>query len=190
MKQRLPLETQLDRIAQHVIRARLFLDLWFYFESAETRPPIIKTMEDYNELFRFTPHAYFVAYVNYIHGVFDKQPATISLQHLIPEMIAAGHLRGDDAATIEALMKGTQSMVEKVGVLRHRAIAHKTAHTSYNDVFQLAAVKPDQLRELTEMGLKIANTLLRAHGLPEQHFTELPREAAKAMMEALGARGR
>jgi hypothetical protein len=187
MKKPLPLETRLDRVAQHVTRARLFLDLWFYFESADTRPQIIETMRDYNEFFRFTPHAYFVSYVMYMHSVFDRQAGTISFKHLVPEMTAAGHLGGENAAKVETLMTEAQPGVEKVGILRHRAIAHKTAHISYNDVFQLAEVKPDQLRELTDVALKIANSLLVSRRLPEQYFTELPREAAENMMRALAA---
>jgi hypothetical protein len=185
MKKPLALETQLDRVAQHVIRARLFLDLWSYFESAETRPQIIETMRDYNEFFRFTPHAYLVAYVIYIAGVFDERRDTISLMHLPAETKVAGHLKGRDATEVDALLATAKPIVDKVKILRHKAFAHRDAHISYNEVFQLAAVKPDQLRELTEVALKITNRLLVARGLPEQYFTELPRQAAEEMMRAL-----
>jgi hypothetical protein len=57
----LPLNQRLDRIGQHIVRARLFLDLWFYFEERDSRRQIIETMREYNEFFRFTPHAYLVA---------------------------------------------------------------------------------------------------------------------------------
>ena len=172
-------------MAQHVIRARLFLDLWFYFEGADTRPQIFGTMEEYNEFFRFTPHAYLVAYVIYIAGAFDTRRGTISLAHLVPEVRAAGQLKGQGAADVDALMAKAESIAAKVRTLRHRAFAHKDAHISYNDVFKLAAVKPDQLRELTEIALKIANRLLLARGLQDQYFTELPRQAAEEMMKAL-----
>lgn len=185
MKHLLPLEERLDRIAQHIIRARLFLELWFYFESEDTRPHIIETMRDYNEFFRFTPHAYFVTYVIYMHGVFDRQAGTISFKHIVPEMAATGFLKGDDGAKVDALMAEAKPAAEKLSILRHRAIAHKTAHISYNDVFKLAKVTPVQLRELSDISLKIANRLLLARGLRDQYFTELPREAAQAIMTAL-----
>jgi AbiU2 len=188
MKQPLPLDARLDRVAQHVIRARLFLDLWFYFESEDTRPQIFGTMEDYNEFFRFTPHAYLVAYVIYMAGTFDTRRGTIRLAHLVPEMKAAGHLKGQEAANVDALMAQAEPIAEKVRTLRHRAFAHKDAHISYNDVFKLAAVTPVQLRELTDVGLKIANRLLMARGLQDQYFTELPREAAEEMMKVLGTK--
>jgi hypothetical protein len=188
MKQSLPLNDRLERLAQHVIRSRLFLDLWFYFEGADTRPNIIETMRDYNEFFRFTPHAYLVAYVIYIAGSFDTRRGTISFAHLVPQVKAAGHLEGRNAAEVDALMAQAQPVADKVRILRHRAFAHKDAHISYNDVFKLAAVKPDQLRELTDVALRIANRLLLACGLQDQNFTELPRQTAEQMMKALAPR--
>jgi hypothetical protein len=49
----------------------------------------------------------------------------------------------------------------------------------------LAAVKPDQLRDLTEVALKIANRLLLARGLKDECFTTLSQKAAEAMMKVL-----
>jgi hypothetical protein len=86
------------------------------------------------------------------------------------------------------LLVGAKSVVDKVLILRHEAF-HRSAHISYNDVFTMAAVKPDELRDLTDKALNIANRLLLARGLEDQYFTELPREAAEAMMKALRVKG-
>src|SRR5258708_34887533 len=101
--QPLPLNERIDRIGQHIVRARLFLDLWFYFEG-DSRSKIIETMREYNEFFRFTPHAYFVAYVIYMAGVFDKRKDTIRLASLIDDVKAAGCLDAHDAASVGALL--------------------------------------------------------------------------------------
>jgi hypothetical protein len=96
--QPLPLNQRLDRIGQHIVRARLFLDLWFYFEERVSRRKIIETMQEYSEFFIFTPHAYLVAYVIYMAGVFDKRRDTISLRPLVREVKKAGQLQGQGAA--------------------------------------------------------------------------------------------
>ena len=44
--QPLPLNQRLDRIGQHIVRARLFLDLWFYFEG-DSRRKIIEIMQEF-----------------------------------------------------------------------------------------------------------------------------------------------
>lgn len=183
--QMLPLNERLDRIGQHIVRARLFLELWFYFEEERSRRKIIETMQEYSEFFRFTPHAYLVTYVIYMAGVFDKTRGTISLASLIREVKSGGQLRTDEATIVDELMVEAKPVADKVAILRHKAFAHRSAHIGYNDVFKLAAVKPNQLRDLTDMALKIANQLLLARGLQNQHFTQLPRGAAEAMIEAL-----
>jgi hypothetical protein len=184
--QLLPLNDRLERIGQHIVRARLFLDLWSYFEQRDSQRKIIQTMREYNEFFRFTPHAYLVTYVIYVAGVFDRSRGTISLAPLIRDVKATGRLKRQDAAVVHALLAQAKPLADKAAILRHKAFAHRSAHISYDDVFKLAAVKPDQLRALTDIALNITNRLLLAQGLPEQHFTELPREAAQAMMKALG----
>jgi hypothetical protein len=184
----LPLNKRLYLIGQHVVRARLFLDLWSYFEEQDSRRKIFETMDEYSEFFRFTPHAYFVSYVIYIAGVFDTREDTISFIPLVREMKATGHLRGQGADEVDVLLVEAKPVADKVKILRHKAFAHRDARISYDAVFKMAAVKPAQLRELTDMALKIANRLLVAGGLSEQHVAELPREDAEAMMKALGAK--
>ena len=44
--QPIPLNQRLDRIGQHIVRARLFLDLWFYFEG-DSRRKIIEIMQEF-----------------------------------------------------------------------------------------------------------------------------------------------
>lgn len=185
--QPLPLNERLDRIGQHIGRARLFLDLWFYFEGRASRANILETMRAYNEFFRFTPHAYFVTYMIYIAGVLDKRRDTIGLASLIHDVKAAGGLKAPDATTVSALLAQAKPIAEKVAIPRHKAFAHRSAHVSYNDVFKMAAVRPDQVRDLTEMAMDIASRLLLARGLRDQHFTKLPRESAKAMMKTLAS---
>jgi HEPN superfamily AbiU2-like protein len=120
--QPLPLNQRLDRIGQHIVRARLFLDLWFYFEERDSRRKIIETMQEYNEFFRFTPHAYFVAYVIYMAGVFDKRSDTISLPPLVREVKAAGQLIGQDAAAVDALLVEAKPVADKILILRHKSV--------------------------------------------------------------------
>lgn len=181
----LRLKARLDRVAQHVIRARLFLDLWFYFEEERSRREIFATMEEYGEFFRFTPHAYLVAYVVYMAGVFETRRDTISFAALILEMKAAGQLKGQEDAAVSSLLFSAKPIAKKVAILRNNAVAHRTISMSYDDVFKKAGVTPGELRDVTDMALEIANRLLLACGLQDQHFTDLPREDAASMMTAL-----
>ncbi|MDO9414453.1 MAG: hypothetical protein Q7T81_17920 [Pseudolabrys sp.] len=183
------MDQRLNRIGQHIVRARLFLDLWFYFEGNETRPAIIDTMRKYNEFFRFTPHAYLLTYVIYMAGVFDKRKGTISLLPLIRDVKASGQLGAPEAEIVESLLEQATPIAEKITILRHNAFAHRSAHISYDDAFAIASVKPEELRNVTDTALEITNRLLSARSLQDQHFTKLPLEAAVSLMKALEALG-
>jgi hypothetical protein len=145
-------------------------------------------MDEYSEFFRFTPHAYLVTYVVYIAGVFETRRDTISFAALISQMKAAGQLEGQEEA-VSNLLSVAKPIAKKVAVLRNNAIAHRTVSMSYDDVFKQAEVTPGELRDLTDVALEIANRLLRACGLQDQYFTDLPRADAVSMMTALAKAG-
>jgi hypothetical protein len=135
-------------------------------------------MREYGEFFRFTPHAYLVTFVVYMAVVFETRQDTISLVILIREMKATRQLNGQDEAAVSSLLSSAKPIAKKVAILRNTAIAHRTISLSYNDVFKLANVTPGELRDVTDIALKIANRLLLSRGLQDQHFTDMPRQDA------------
>lgn len=164
-----------------MLRSRIFFDIWFYFESADTRPGLVDIMEEFGEFFRFAPHAHFVAFVVSIAQLFDKRRDTITLATLSREMDKAGMLSSQSQSEVAALI----GQADPLTILRHNAFAHHSASVSYNHIFKTASVTALEMRELTEISLKIANTLLRARGRQEHCFNDFPRDDAKALMNTL-----
>lgn len=181
----LPINERVDRAVQLVLRARIFFDIWFYFEANETRATILDTMNEYSEFFRFMPHAHQVAFIVTIAAVFDKRTDTISLPHLVREMALNKRFSQQAQAEVNELLDKAKPLGSKVTVLRHKAFAHRSARTSYDDVFKEAQVTVGQMRELTEIALQIANKLAGVSGVSPEFFNELPRKDAARMMQAL-----
>jgi AbiU2 len=181
----LPIDDRIERAAQLVLRARIFFDIWFYFESRDTRPAILDTMQEYSEFFRFAPYAHLIAFVVSIAAVFDKRRGTISLPHLVNEMKRGGLLSTEAQIEVDKLFTQAEPLSSKVAILRHNAFAHRSAAISYDDIFKMAAVTPFEMRELTDVALKLANQLARTRRLAEHSFNELPREDAEAMLRTL-----
>ena len=82
---RLPIDERLEEAARLVVRSRIFLDIWFYFESKDTRPAIIDTMDRFSDYFQFDSHAHFVAFIVHIAALFEKRNNTINLPDLARE---------------------------------------------------------------------------------------------------------
>jgi hypothetical protein len=180
-----PIDDRLERAAQLVVRARIFYDIWLFFEGKKTRPAIIDTMNRFSEFFRFDPHAHFVAFIVHIAALFEKRNDTINLPQLLKEMEKAKQISTSDIMEVRALLKQAEPLASKANILRSNLFAHRSASVSYADAFKKAAITPIQLRKLTEIGLKIANGLLKARGSNDYIFSTLPRMHADAMLKAL-----
>jgi hypothetical protein len=138
-----------------------------------------------SEFFVFTIHAHFVAFVVQLAGLFEISPKTINLRRLVNEMKADNMLPSKAAAEIDALLSEAEPLAKKVIILRSSLFAHRSAVISYACAFKKADVTAEQLCNLTELALKIANQLLLARGLPDQSFNPAAREHAGALLEAL-----
>jgi AbiU2 len=180
-----PLNDRLERAAHLIVRCRIFFDIWFYFEGKDTRPAISDTMRRFSEFFRYDPEAHFVSFLILIAALFDKERNTISIWHL--EREARRSIRTADAEEVCALLAQATPLATKVTFLRNKVVAHRSATISYDDAFEHADVTPDQLRDLTELALKIVNRLLRARGCANYFFDRRPLKHAAAMLKALAA---
>lgn len=186
--QRLPIDERLETAGQLIVRARVFYDIWWFYESAETRPTIIDTIKEYSEFFRFDPHAHFVSFIVHIAALLEKRNDTINLPSLATEMKASGLISTQEAAKADALLGQAAPLASKVAILRSNLFAHRSAALSYSETFKTADFTPNELRDLTDIALKIVNCLLIVRGLKDHVFSTLPLTDAEAMLKALGQR--
>ena len=181
----LPIDARLETAAQLVLRARIFYDIWRFFEGAESRPVIIDAMRCYSEFFRFAPHAHFVSFVVHIAALLEKRNDTINLPRLAKELKESGLISAQDAAEVDLLLDQAAPLASKAAILRNNLFAHRSATLSYAGAFRKAAVTLNELRDLTGIALKIVSRLLMARGLKGHVFNKLPVTDAKKMLKAL-----
>jgi hypothetical protein len=181
----LSFDDRLDCAAQLVKRARIFYDIWYFYEGEDTRPLILDTMNLYSEYFRFDVHAHFVSLIVHLAALFEVRQKTINFPGLIQE--AEASILVSSAAIHEAktLLAQAQPLRAKVVILRSNLFAHRSASLAYDETFRKAAITPNQLRDLTELGLTIANVMLRARNSPEQFFHIPSLSDAKKMLNSL-----
>lgn len=185
MAKRLPVDERLETAGQLVLRARIFYDIWRYYEGAETRPKILDTMNEYSEFFRFDPHAHFVSFIVHIAALFESRDDTINIPSLAQEFEASGAVSAATVSAINRLLDNVKTQRTGVVVLRHNLFAHRSSSITYADAFKKASLTPNQLLELTEVALQIVNGLLRERGLKEHFFNQLPLAHAQAMLKSL-----
>ena len=181
----LPIDERLETAAQLVLRARIFYDIWRFYDGDETRPAIIDAMRRYSEFFRYDPHAHFFSFIVHMAALLEARQDTINLPNLSKEFRDSGLIEARVAVEVDALLQQATPFASKVAILRSNLFAHRSVSLSYAEAFNKAAVTPNELRELTEIALKIVNRLLISRGFTCHVFNGLPLSCAEAMLKAL-----
>lgn len=179
-------QEKVDLAGNLAVRARIFFDVWWHYKGAPTRHKYIDTMNEYSAFFRFDIHAHFVALVMYLSQLFETRAGTLNLSRLVNDA-ASSTIPSSSVDTARTALNGAKHLASKVACLRSNLFAHRNLELSYADAFKRAAVSPDQLRELTEVALKVANTLAAAIDLKEKFFYTPPRGDIEALLEKLGS---
>ena len=145
-------------------------------------------MDKFSEFFIFDSHAHFVAFVVHIAALYKELSNTVNLPQLAKEMKKKFLISNQDADEVHELLSTAEPLVKKVTILRNNLFAHRNNALSYADIFKKADVTPDELRELTDIALKVANHLLIAHGLEDADFNPTPLKHVGDMLKALSKR--
>ena len=112
-----PADERLEVAADLVVRARIFYDIWRYYEDAETRPAIIGALNQYSEVFRFDTHANFFTFIVYVAGLLEARNDTVNLPALIDEYDRAKLITPQVIADSRAILAQIQPLRSKLIIL-------------------------------------------------------------------------
>lgn len=185
MSECLTLDERLKLAGQLVARARIFFDVWWFYEGDQTRPGILDAMNEYPEFFRYDGHAHFVAFVVHLAGLLETRSDTVNFDALIREAAETGALEDTLTSKAEAALAPLKPLRRAVMILRSNLFAHRSSSMTYAEAFKTAAVTPNELRTGTESLLSVVNLLLRSRGLPEQSFNEASQRHLREMLNAI-----
>jgi len=116
--------------------------------------------------------------------LFETKDKTRNLWNLLKEAAAAGV----DSAVLSparAELEASKQLQAKVAILRSNVFAHSASKLGFDEAFELAEITPNQLRELTEVSLRVLNPLLKASGQSEWWFDRDSADALEALLQVL-----
>ena len=183
MKKPIHIDDRLEIIGNLVVRARIFFEIWWFYEGAETRPQILETMNEYPEFFRYDSHAHFTSYVIHMAALYEKRQDTINLPSLTTELHSVDPNYVENHVTPLFLL--TDSVAKKIFILRSSLFAHRSRSLTYATAFDTASVSADEMRDFTATSLQIVNHLRFIKHLPEKIFTPLPQSHIAKILKAL-----
>ena len=183
--QKMTLDEQLDVARNQLVRARIFLDIWWYYHGSPTRGESLKYMNEFPDFFRFDEHAHFTAFVVHIATLFDKRNDTVKLEKLRKTILKKFPVGDEIEKEWETLFQQANAIASKVLILRNNAFAHRSDEVNYNESFKLANVSPDEFQVLVEKSKQILDPFLKLSNRGEVFFWDLAKEDLTQMLTRL-----
>lgn len=181
MTQPLQLNERVCAASRMALKARHHYSLFLLTSSTDGHLSHRPVIREFWEVLRFIQQANLVAAIVEAHSLFQDRKDTINLPRLLREIEEKNgplHAARDQMARIAPFLN-------KVAILRNKAIAHRTKLVSYDDVFKRADIKRDEVGALLDAGVALSNELLVAEGFEAEEVSPLPTDAYHRMLEAL-----
>lgn len=173
-------------LSEHLIRARIHYDLWWFLEGEDTFPRIRDTLNDFSEFFLFDINAHFTSLIIRSAVIWDETKGVVSLPKIAKDILDPARFpqHNDILDEIEQLKAAAAGIV----TIRHESIAHISDKKDRSEVFRKAMVIPDNLPVMMDSWLDVVNKL-RSMQRPVMNacdFRELPLRHLEGLIRRLG----
>lgn len=161
MKQH-PYKAHIDELRHTITVAGLNYEIWWTYQSRETRPKYLDVMNRYSLFFQTSLHAHFVALIVCLYKLYEARRDTFNVQLLLRTLRRDGALPANVLRSLDNQVRTMKPLWRKVSVLRNKVFGHSSkAHTAAQ-AFREAGVTPNELRDLLEGSKRLLNDLTLA----------------------------
>ena len=185
--EKLSVNERIETAGQLVLRAKIFLDIWDFYHGP-SRDEILDTMNKYPSFFLFDEAAHRFSFIVHAAALFETGD-TINLGQLAGELHEAGSISDAAMMEIKQLFASMKRVSTGVHIIRSNAFAHSSASLSFDKAFEKAKISLDDLHDLMDVALKVANILLVACGRDRKEFFAPSLNDARRMLSALSTCG-
>ena len=180
------LDIYIDELQHTVILAELNYDVWWVYEGKETREQFLGAMNDYVSFFTISIHAHFVAMLTALYRLYETRQDTKNIPQLLRLIEAEGSV---DKTVLKELEERCSSEAKslwlKVSDLRNKAFSHRSKSLSVEEVFQKAAIKPNDLVRLIEVSKELLNKITEKRSRSTNAFNLTSRGDVIGILEVL-----
>ncbi len=182
------IDTCIEELRHTVQIARYNYEIWWVYKSKDTRPQYLRVMNKYTPFFQTSIHSHFVATLVALYRLYEKRADTYNIPYLLRILRDAKRLNEAKLNKLDQMYKRAKPLWIKVSVLRNKAFGHRsTAHT-VAQVFEEAAVSPDEFRDLIKATEQLLSELSYAWDKSVLAFDLSARPAIIRLLEDLKTR--
>ena len=181
---KLSIDKRLQILSEHLIRARIHYDLWWFLEGEDTYPKIRDTLNKFPEFFLVDTNAHFVSLSIRCGVVWDKTKNTISLPRIDRDILdpTRCNLHKGIQTEISCLEKASAGILN----IRHGAIAHVSDSKGRMKIFSDENIIPNELPKMMADWLAVTNKLRQIVGLVEVEFRAFALRDLQKLVHRLG----
>ncbi|WP_299439787.1 hypothetical protein [uncultured Rhodospira sp.] len=181
------IDRELNELANILLYARAFFDIYWHYENRETRKNITDVLNVYVEFFRYDIYAHQISSIVFLNMLFDTSKRAISIRKLSQEIKKMECIDQEACLRIDDRLASIESPVKKIKVIRDKALAHRAKGDMYKDVFREAGLSANELIRVMDVAIDVLNELRLARGLTDVLFRPYTTDTLRSMISDLKA---
>jgi hypothetical protein len=164
-------ENARDEINRHlqelhhlVAVAALNYQLWWVYKNKDTRGEYVDTMNEYGLFFQVAANAHFLGIIIPLYCLYEGQGNTVNFPHTLRQIRAEGRLHESIIRKFEKEVESVKEISKKINVLRSRAFGHRSKNYTIDELFKIASITPNQIKDIIESSKVLLNNVAFAWG--------------------------
>lgn len=160
---RLSLQDRVRAVCREASLAKRHFEVYRVYSEPGSRGRLFDALDDYADFVLLDERAHRDLAILRAVSLFDTKEHTTHLPDIVRELKTRGSTP-ELVAEAEASLTRLEAAVKKLRIIRHNAIAHRSATVSYDEAFDRAQITVDELGDLVASAEAVARALAKATG--------------------------
>jgi hypothetical protein len=174
---------ELRELYQILFDARYSYEGWWICIAGEWRKKNWLLYLCYPDFFQYSAYSYLANMIVSLFKLYDSD--SLNIPNVVNRAAQMNLISKEYIKEIRAEKKNAMAIWKKICVLRNNLIAHRSNRMTRNEIYKLAQVTPNQMKELTERSLRILNLVNQSLGQKAKSFDGLLTEDMEKIITLL-----
>ncbi len=140
----------IQELRNMILSAYFNYDIWWVYKEKNERERYIDILNRYQFFFRTSIHAHFVSLVVALYMLLECREDTVNIPNLVKILEENAKLQNNSLVRIEEEIGRVKPLWTKIAILRSNIFAHRKNEDSAEELFAIAKITPDEIKELVE----------------------------------------
>lgn len=179
------IEQYINELQNALTIAGLNYDIWWLYKEKENRKRFVDTLNSYPLFFQTSLHAHFLATIIALYRLYETRSDTINMHQLINLLKKEGTIPIEEIQLFESEIQEIKPLWVKVTIIRNNLFGHKSNALDNEDIWKLASVTPNEIKNLIDNSKRILNEMTNLWNKSSHAFNLSATEDTLQLLEDL-----